>query len=67
VRTVIKRRYLKGRLWKITEKLIPIGRHPFNRKDGFRFVKHYERRNAIGETFDYVRGSVQDGARGMVL
>ncbi len=67
MKTVIKRRYLKGRLWKITESLIPTYQRPFNSIKGFRFVKIYEKRSGIGEPFSFVRGSRSEGAVGIKL
>ncbi|MEM0966110.1 MAG: hypothetical protein AAGJ81_08190 [Verrucomicrobiota bacterium] len=44
------RRYLKRRLWKITCRATP------TTAGKIRFVKHYERREAIGDPWKYVRG-----------
>lgn len=43
-------RYYLGRLWKISWSAISLG------KGRVRIVKHYERRNAIGGRWQYIRG-----------
>ena len=58
---VLSRKYYRRRLWKITIVLMHLGEHGIN---GRRFVKHYERRAAVGEPWEYVRGATFDLPRG---
>ena len=48
--TTITRKYYKGRLWKITTVVVPLNKYGTR----CRFVKHYERRDAIGEPWQYI-------------
>ena len=51
---VIGRKYYKKRLWKITVTLVNL------RRNGFRYVKQYERRSAIGCEWEYINGAVYE-------
>lgn len=50
-------RYYMARLWKITYTRVPLGRSACH---GTRIVKHYERREAVGEPWIWIRSSVQN-------
>lgn len=58
MKTVLTRKYYKNRLWKITTTLTPLylKNKAFCAEYGFRFFKCYEKRDAIGEPFKFVRG-----------
>lgn len=49
-----KTRYYRRRLWKVSWALVNL---PRNRQ---RVVKHYERRAAIGQEWEYVRSAVYE-------
>lgn len=51
MKATTRTRYLKRRLWKITTRIIQIA------PGRARFAKHYEKRSAVGEPWQYVAGN----------
>jgi len=51
------RRYLKNGRWKITEGWRPLYDHPHCHRNGWRYYRHYERRTAVGQPWQYVTGA----------
>ena len=54
---IISRKYYKKRLWKITVSLIPLGKYG---QHGFRYVKLYENRKAIGQPWKLINHAIME-------
>ena len=48
MKTTSRRRYRQERRWKITEVWVPLCDNPYQQRHGWRYCRHYEKREDIG-------------------
>ena len=62
MRTVTRTRYRHGRRWKISEVWVPLADRPYCQRRGWRYCRHYERREDIGALWQLITTGTCDTA-----